>query len=76
MTGVVGFSNEEQDTGRWRIDGDRWYRQWSRWNYAEEKGYYIVIDGEQIKFFNEDQQIVDSMFIRLADDARALMPGL
>jgi GntR family transcriptional regulator/MocR family aminotransferase len=76
MTGVLGFSNEEQDTGRWRVDGDRWYRQWSRWNYGEEKGYYIVIDGEQIKFFNEDQQIVDSMFIRLADDARALMPGL
>jgi len=76
MTGVLGFSNEEQDTGRWRVDGDQWYRQWSRWNYGEEKGYYIVIDGEQIKFFNEDQQIVDSMFIRLADDARALMPGL
>jgi len=74
MTGVLGFSNEEQDTGRWRVDGDRWYRQWNRWNYGEEKGYYIVIDGEQIKFFNEDQQIVDSMFIRLADDTRALMP--
>lgn len=76
MTGVLGYANEEQDTGHWRVDGDRWYRQWSRWNYGEEKGYYIVIDGEQIKFFNEDQQIVDSMFIRLADDAGALMPGL
>jgi len=76
MTGVLGFSNEEQDTGRWRVDGDRWYRRWNRWNYGEEWGYYIVIDGEQIKFFNDDQQIVDSMFIRLADDAGALMPGL
>jgi GntR family transcriptional regulator/MocR family aminotransferase len=76
MTGVLGFSNEEQDTGHWRVDGDRWYRQWNRWNYGEEQGYFIVIDGEQIKFFNDDQQIVDSMFIRLADDARALMPGL
>jgi len=76
MTGVLGFSNEEQDTGHWRVDGDRWFRQWKRWNYGEEWGYFIVIDGEQIKFFNEDQQIVDSMFIRLADDAQALMPGL
>ena len=76
MTGVLGFSNEEQDTGRWWVDEDRWYRQWSRWNYGEAKGYYIVIDGEQIKFFNEDRQIVDSAFIRMADDARALMPGL
>jgi GntR family transcriptional regulator/MocR family aminotransferase len=31
MTGVLGFSNEEQDTGRWRTHEDRWYRQWSRW---------------------------------------------
>lgn len=64
MTGVLGFSNEEQDTGNWRIDGDRFYRQWSRWNYGEEKGYFIVIDGEQIKWFNDDRQIVDSAFIQ------------
>jgi len=75
MTGVLGFSNEEQDTGRWRTDENRFYRQWSRWNYGEEKGYFIVIDGEQIKWFNDDKQIVDSAFIRLADDTRALMPG-
>ena len=74
MTGVLGFSNEEQDTGRWRIDEDRWYRQWSRWNYGEEKGYFIVIDGQQIKWFNSDKQIVDSAFIRLADDGRTPMP--
>jgi len=69
MTGVLGFSNEEQDTGRWRIEGDRWYRQWSHWNYGEEKGYYIVIDGEQIKWFNSDGQIVDAAFIQLGNDA-------
>jgi len=69
MTGVLGFSNEEQDTGRWRIDGDRFYRQWSRWNYGEEKGYYIVIDGGQIKYFNSDEQLVDSGFIRPGTEA-------
>lgn len=63
MTGVLGFANEEQDNGRWRADDDRFYRQWSRWNYGEEKGYSIVIDGDQIKFFNDDGQIVDSGFI-------------
>jgi GntR family transcriptional regulator/MocR family aminotransferase len=62
MTGVLGFSNEEQDTGHWRIDNDRFYRQWSRWNYGEEKGYFIVVDGEQIKFFNDDGQLVDTAF--------------
>lgn len=69
MTGVLGFSNEEQDTGRWRIDGDVWYRQWQHWNYGEEKGYFVVIDGEQIKWFNSDGQVVDKAFIHLGTDA-------
>ena len=69
MTGVLGYSNEEQDSGRWRVEDDRLYRQWSRWNYGEEKGYYIVIDGEQIKFFNRDRQIVDSAYIRRGTEA-------
>lgn len=69
MTGVLGFSNEEQDTGHWRIDGDRFYRQWQRWNYGEEKGYSIVLDGEQIKFFNSDGQIVDTSFIYPGQDS-------
>jgi len=67
MTGVLGYSNEEQDSGRWRIDGDRWYRQWENWNYGEEKAYSIVLDGDQIKLFNEDGQIVDSMFLLRPD---------
>lgn len=69
MTGVLGFSNEEQDNGHWRIDGDLWFRKWQRWNYGEEKGYYVVIDGEQIKWFNSDGQIVDKAFIHLGSDA-------
>lgn len=64
MTGQRGFSNEDHDQGRWRVDGDRWFRKWDRWVYGEEKGYYIVIEGDKIKFFNADRQIVDSAFIR------------
>jgi len=71
MTGVLGFANEEQDMGRWRTDDDRFYRQWSRWNYGEEKDYSIVIDGDQIKFFNEDGQIVDSGFMLRSSDEKA-----
>ncbi len=67
MSGRRGFANEDHDSGRWRVDGDRLYRRWDRWVYGEEKGYFIVIDGDKIKFFNDDQQIVDSAFIRLAD---------
>jgi GntR family transcriptional regulator/MocR family aminotransferase len=71
MTGTLGFSNEERDVGRWRIDGDRWYRQWSRWNYGEEKGYFIVIDGGQIKYFNDEGQLVDSGFFQPGNIAEA-----
>ncbi|EED35474.1 transcriptional regulator, GntR family [Luminiphilus syltensis NOR5-1B] len=68
MTGVLGFSNEEQDTGQWRIEDDRLFRQWSHWNYAEGKVYSIVIDNQQIRFFNADGQVVDSAFFQAADD--------
>lgn len=67
MTGVLGFSNEEQDTGHWRVKDDTLYRQWSRWNYGEEKGYSIVLDGDRIKYFNSDGQVVDSGFIKRGD---------
>ena len=42
------------------------YRKWNRWVYGEEKRYYIVFDGDKIKYFNDEQQIVDSAYIRMA----------
>ena len=67
MTGTRGFANEDHDAGHWRVDGDRFYRKWSRWVYGEESAYFIVIDDDKIKFFNNDKQIVDSGFVRLVD---------
>ena len=67
MSGRRGFANEDSDSGRWRVEGDRFYRKWNRWVYGEEKSYFIVIDGDKIKFFNDEQQIVDSAYVRLAD---------
>jgi GntR family transcriptional regulator/MocR family aminotransferase len=66
MRGTRGFANEDSDSGTWWVEGERWFRKWDRWVYGEEKGYYIVIDGDKIKYFNDDQQIVDSAYIRLA----------
>jgi GntR family transcriptional regulator/MocR family aminotransferase len=68
MTGVLGFANEETDNGRWHVDGERWYRKWNHWVYGEETGYYVVIDGDRIKWFNNDRQIVDSAYLRTAGD--------
>ena len=76
MQGRRGFANEDSDSGSWRVDGERFYRKWDRWVYGEETAYYIVIDGDKIKYFNTDKQIVDSAFIRLADEVQTAMPGL
>ena len=72
MTGILGFANEDKDKGRWRVDGDLFYRKWDRWVYGEETGYYLVIDGDKIKYFNKERQIVDSGYIRLASDKQAI----
>ena len=69
MLGTRGYANEDSDTGSWRVEGEILYRKWDRWVYGEEKGYYIVIDDDKIKYFNSDKQIVDSAFIRLAQAA-------
>ncbi len=74
MSGILGFANEDKDQGRWRVDGDRFYRKWNRWVYGEETGYYVVIDDDKIKYFNSEKQIVDSGFIRLADNKQAPSP--
>lgn len=75
MNGRLGFANEDHDSGRWRVDGELFYRKWKRWVYGEETGYFVVIEGDKIKYFNSDKQIVDSAYIRMADDKRAAMPG-
>jgi len=75
MTGRRGFANEDSDSGRWRVEGERLFRKWDRWVYGEETSYYIVFDGDKIKYFNCDKQIVDSAFIRFADDKQAEISG-
>ncbi|HZW59495.1 MAG TPA: hypothetical protein VFE85_04310, partial [Woeseiaceae bacterium] len=64
MVGVAGYSNEDCDSGRWWVDGDRWHRQWSEWVYGDEAAYFVVIDGDRIKWFNADRQVIDAAFIR------------
>tara|TARA_R110002049_G_scaffold54869_24_gene152433 strand:+ start:3339 stop:5156 length:1818 start_codon:yes stop_codon:yes gene_type:complete len=67
MSGRMSSDSNDCDEGTWRVEGDRFLRRWNRWNYATESAYYIVLDDERIKYFNEDRQIVDSARIELAD---------
>jgi GntR family transcriptional regulator/MocR family aminotransferase len=68
MTGVMGKESDDWDKGTWRVEGDYFFRQWDRWNYAAQASYFIVVDGKAIKYFNSDRQIVDSAIIELADN--------
>jgi len=43
MVGYAGHSNEDYDTGRWWVDGDMWYRQWKKWAYAEQAGFFVTL---------------------------------
>ena len=71
MLGTRGYANEDADEGTWRVEGEMLYRKWNRWVYGEEKRYYIVFDGDKIKYFNDEQQIVDSAYIRTGDSIKA-----
>jgi GntR family transcriptional regulator / MocR family aminotransferase len=64
MVGRAGYANEDCDVGRWWVDGERWHRQWEQWVYGEAAAYFVVIDGDRVKWFNADRQIVDAAFIR------------
>lgn len=75
MTGTLGFASEEKDYGRWYVKDDLFYRRWTRWNYGEEKAYYVVIDADKIKYFNSNRQIVDSAFIRVAGSTPPSAPA-
>jgi GntR family transcriptional regulator/MocR family aminotransferase len=61
MSGCAGLNGEDNDSGRWWIEGDRYIRQWQRWSYGEPASYAIVLDGDRIKFYLESGYIEDSL---------------
>ena len=40
--------------GRWWVEGDMYYRQWNLWGYAEVKGFYVIMDGNDMKWFDQN----------------------
>jgi len=65
MTGRAGHANEEQDEGRWWVEGDLWCRQWNEWAYGETGRYFISRQGQHLKIFNREKRLVDSAIIHL-----------
>jgi GntR family transcriptional regulator/MocR family aminotransferase len=67
MTGESGLAGEDRDQGEWWVDGDRWFRRWTVWNYGEATGFYTAIAGDQIKWFNDKGRLVDRAVIVWGD---------
>lgn len=59
MTGIAGQDGEDRDHGTWWVEGDRWFRRWTRWNYGEATGFLTMIRDSEIKWFNQDGRLVD-----------------
>ncbi|MEO2279082.1 MocR-like pyridoxine biosynthesis transcription factor PdxR [Pseudoalteromonas pernae] len=58
MRGSTGGLDKETDVGVWWIANGRYYRRWQLWGYGEEKSYYVVSDGQQIKWFDTNYAFV------------------
>jgi len=54
------------------VEGAHWNRQWEHWAYGEATAYFVVIDGERIKWFDSTHRQVDSAIIQ----QRVAEPGL
>jgi GntR family transcriptional regulator/MocR family aminotransferase len=75
LIGRAGYANEDRDTGRWWVDGDRWYRQWQSWAYGETTAFVTSISGDQVRWFKEDGLLADTAIIVRAARRRSAAPS-
>ena len=52
MLGRTGGKNSEADTGRWWIENNMYFRQWNLWGYGEIKGFHVIMDDDEMKWFD------------------------
>lgn len=60
MTGRSGYGGEEQDSGRWWVEGDKWFRQWRNWAFGEAMGFHVRISGDRVSWLDEQGRVVDA----------------
>ena len=63
MIGKSGYANEDQDHGVWRIEGDKWVRQWRQWAYGEVASFFVALEGDAVSWLNEKGERVDGALI-------------
>ncbi|WP_248289610.1 PLP-dependent aminotransferase family protein [Thalassotalea sp. Y01] len=65
MLGRTGGNDNEVDSGRWWIHNGMYYRKWNLWGYGEMKGFYVIMDGDEMKWFDQNY-----CFVRQLDYCR------
>lgn len=63
LAGRVGYHDEERDTGVWRIEGNRWIRQWDNWAYGERLAMHVIVDGDQVRWYSLEGLLIDTAVI-------------
>ena len=58
MLGRTGGKDNETDTGRWWIKDNMYYRQWQLWGYGETKGFHVIMDDNEMKWFDQNYRFV------------------
>ncbi|MEW6991598.1 PLP-dependent aminotransferase family protein [Colwelliaceae bacterium 6441] len=64
MFGRTGGKDKEFDTGRWWIEDGMYYRKWNLWGYGETKGFYVIIDGDEMKWFDQNYCFVRQLELK------------
>ncbi|MFT6529525.1 MAG: GntR family transcriptional regulator/MocR family aminotransferase [Psychrosphaera sp.] len=63
MRGHTGGKDDEYDVGTWWIEDGKYYRKWDLWGYGEEKCFYVVQDGNLMKWFDQNYCFVRELDI-------------
>ena len=64
MLGITGGKDSELDTGRWWIKDGMYYRQWKLWAYGEVNGFYVIMDGDEMKWFDQNHRFVRQLELK------------
>ena len=69
LSGHAGLDKQDQDTGRWWIENGCWFRQWNNWSYGEQASFFVIIEEQQISWFNQNGRLVDTAIIKTIDNS-------
>jgi len=64
MKGRTGGKDSEVDSGRWWLEKGMYYRQWKLWAYGEIKGFYVIMDGNEMKWFDQNYCFVRQLELK------------